>query len=625
MGKWTKKIALLAVSIFICAFMGTRVYAADVDMLETNAINLSMDEKKSGIVTNEKSELVYKITTPVSETSVEYNCAAVTDGSLELCLYDAEGELVDKNETAYGIKNIVLEEELEGDQVYYLVARGRSIDVANNVQVMWTAKRSIISMEIKNYPKEVYYKNVDKEMSYIGLSVDVAYSDNREETLSYEDMSMMGYQLTASSSLSFDSAVVGKIYGVTVALKDTSCTYKVRMEEFPVDSVKGINDGIPYVVSAHNSMDPQIFSFQTNSCRYVGIKGTGNVSYYIYKKDADGTPGELCDIWAAEASNQTREFYYDADGEFYLFVYPNDKEPKSYEVCVSLHKWDDGTVTVAPTCTSPGKKVFKCTQSGCSETREEIISATGHTVGGWETSVKAGCTTEGLKIQKCTVCNNVINQEKISATGHQLGEWIVTEQPDIFKEGKQIRKCNNCTYAESQTLNKQKAVVTLNATSVPLQLKKSTTAIKIKTKIDTDKVVRWTSSNTKILTVNAKTGKITAKKTGNAYVIVTMKSGATAKCKVKVQKSAVKTTKLTVNKSKVTLVLTGKNKVKTFTIKATKSPMTSLEKVTYKSSNTKVVSVSKTGKITAKKAGKATITVKAGKKTKKITVTVKKK
>jgi hypothetical protein len=166
------------------------------------------------------------------------------------------------------------------------------------------------------------------------------------------------------------------------------------------------------------------------------------------------------------------------------------------------------------------------------------------------------------------------------------------------------------------------AKVTLNLSSLPLQVKKSTTAVKIKSKAAKDTVAKWSSSNTKIITVNAKSGKITAKKAGTAYVVVTMKSGATARCKVTVQKSAVKTKKLSVNKTKVTLKLKGGSK--TFTIKAVKAPVTSLEKVTYKSSNKKVATVSSKGKITAKKAGKATITVKAGTKTKKITVTVKK-
>jgi len=53
------------------------------------------------------------------------------------------------------------------------------------------------------------------------------------------------------------------------------------------------------------------------------------------------------------------------------------------------------------------------------------------------------------------------------------------------------------------------------------------------------------------------------------------------------------------------------------------SPLTSVEKVTYKTSNKKVATVSSRGVITAKKKGTAKITVKSGKKTYTVTVKVK--
>lgn len=163
--------------------------------------------------------------------------------------------------------------------------------------------------------------------------------------------------------------------------------------------------------------------------------------------------------------------------------------------------------------------------------------------------------------------------------------------------------------------------VTLNATSVPLQLKKSTTAIKVaKTTLPGDQVASWKTSNKKVVVVS-KSGKITAKKLGTAVVTVTMKSGATAKCKVKVQKTAVRLSKVTTNTKKVTLNL--KKGPKTYQLTATKTPVTVVDKVTFTTSNKKVAVVSKTGKITAKKAGKAVITVKCAKKVQKVTVVVK--
>ena len=59
------------------------------------------------------------------------------------------------------------------------------------------------------------------------------------------------------------------------------------------------------------------------------------------------------------------------------------------------------------------------------------------------------------------------------------------------------------------------------------------------------------------------------------------------------------------------------------TLKPVRLPFTSMEKITFKSSNNKVATVNSKGVITAKKKGKVTITVKSGKKTVKIKVTVK--
>ncbi|MDO4942891.1 MAG: Ig-like domain-containing protein, partial [Lachnospiraceae bacterium] len=171
--------------------------------------------------------------------------------------------------------------------------------------------------------------------------------------------------------------------------------------------------------------------------------------------------------------------------------------------------------------------------------------------------------------------------------------------------------------------------VKLTATSAPLQVKKSTSAIKVKSKISTDAISSVKSSKTSVATVKktSSTGmKVTAKsKTGTATITVTMKSGAKATCKVTVQKSAVKVTSVSVDASKVTLVLAGKNKKTTHTIKATRKPVTATSKITYTSSDKKVATVSSSGKITAKKKGTATITVKSGTKSKKIKVTVKSK
>ena len=204
-----------------------------------------------------------------------------------------------------------------------------------------------------------------------------------------------------------------------------------------------------------------------------------------------------------------------------------------------------------------------------------------------------------------------VNTAGVIKAGVVKGKAVKVTITAVVKSGKTIKTV--VTVAPTK--------ITLNATSVPLQLKKSTSVIKVaKATLPGDQIASWSTSNKKVVTVS-KSGKITAKNVGTAVVTITMKSGATAKCKVKVQKAAVKLTKIAVNSKKVNLNL--KKGPKTYQLTATKTPITVVSKVTFTTSNKKVAVVSKSGKITAKKAGKAVITVKCAKKVQKVTVVVK--
>ena len=157
----------------------------------------------------------------------------------------------------------------------------------------------------------------------------------------------------------------------------------------------------------------------------------------------------------------------------------------------------------------------------------------------------------------------------------------------------------------------------VNATTIPLKVNQKTSAFKVTGLISGDSVQSYRSSNTKIFTVT-KSGVIKAgKKTGKATLTITLASGLQKKVTVKVQKKAVTTTKITGLKSKVSL-----KKGKKLTLKPSRIPITSTQKFTYKSSNKKIATVNSKGVITGKKAGKAKITVKSGKKKYTVTVTV---
>ena len=134
------------------------------------------------------------------------------------------------------------------------------------------------------------------------------------------------------------------------------------------------------------------------------------------------------------------------------------------------------------------------------------------------------------------------------------------------------------------------------------------------------KSVEWGTSKKSVATVSKK-GLVKAKKAGTAKITVKSKADKSKKATitVKVLKKAVKNTKLKLKATKKTL-----KKGKTYTVAIKSMTSKTTDAVTYKSSKSSVASVDKFGVIKAKKKGKATITVKCGKKSAKLTITVKK-
>ena len=233
------------------------------------------------------------------------------------------------------------------------------------------------------------------------------------------------------------------------------------------------------------------------------------------------------------------------------------------------------------------------------------------------------CTTDGKVVRKCNV-HGETSTELLSAPGHDWSRWKVTKNATVLTEGVQQRSCSVCGETETVSVAKLPATIALNVKgTIPLKVKQSFT-VKV-TMGAGDRVVSWKTSNKKVVSV--KNGRIKGLKAGkSATITVKLASGKKARFKVKVQKAAVATKSI-----KVTNTATGKNQGKKATLKrgqslklkAALTPVTSLQKVTWSSSNKKIVTVSKSGVIKAKKKGRATITVKSGNKKYNIRITVK--
>ena len=148
--------------------------------------------------------------------------------------------------------------------------------------------------------------------------------------------------------------------------------------------------------------------------------------------------------------------------------------------------------------------------------------------------------------------------------------------------------------------------VTLNKTTQTLEIGSEVTLVAtVSPSNATNKKLTWSSSNSEVATVD-QNGKVKAVKAGTSSITVTTEDGGKkATCAVTVNNKAVST--ITLNKSSLSL-----KETQTAQLTATISPANATDQtLTWTSSNNSVAVVDKTGKVTALKAGTATITAKS--------------
>lgn len=160
----------------------------------------------------------------------------------------------------------------------------------------------------------------------------------------------------------------------------------------------------------------------------------------------------------------------------------------------------------------------------------------------------------------------------------------------------------------SCTITVKAPVIKLNARAITLQVKKTTTAVKISSSSPAGEKIRSAKSgNKKLVSGKVKKGKlsITGKKKGSTYITVTSTLGGKVKLNVKVQTGKVVTKSIKLDK-KLKIP-----KGKSLALKAVRYPVTATEKLEWTSSNKKVAKVTSKGLVKAKKNGTTTITVKS--------------
>ena len=106
------------------------------------------------------------------------------------------------------------------------------------------------------------------------------------------------------------------------------------------------------------------------------------------------------------------------------------------------HAWDEGEVTLPPTCTVEGERTFTC--EGCGATRTETIAALGHKWDSGKVTKDPTCSGVGEKTYTCETCKTTKSEEiPVDYTnGHKYGTddiCSICNQPRTLIESAEAR------------------------------------------------------------------------------------------------------------------------------------------------------------------------------------------
>ena len=208
---------------------------------------------------------------------------------------------------------------------------------------------------------------------------------------------------------------------------------------------------------------------------------------------------EICKATRTETIEKTPEHSFgpwtkrDGDMDYHYRTCACGTEQKE------MHKWNDGVITVAPTHTEKGKKLFTCTVCDATKT-VDVPALTEHSFGDWSKlddeyhhrfcvcgveqkemhkwdkgviTVKPTHTEKGKKLFTCTVCDATKTVDVPALTDHAYGPWtkregdiefhyrtcvcgneqkeahkwdegVITVVPTVFKDGTRTFTCTVC-------------------------------------------------------------------------------------------------------------------------------------------------------------------------------------
>lgn len=420
---------------------------------------------------------------------------------------------------------------------------------------------------------------------------------------------------TAIIATSVDNPNVTAICNVTVGVSTTA----IKLDDSKKIMYTGDTTKLSYTITPTNATNTDVV-WSTTDSSVVSVDAKGNIravaagTAVIILKTADGLYMSTCTITVKDKATglafdvTSLELYI---GKTYTIkVTPTPATATDYTLTWSsldatiASVDNNGTITAKAvgktiiTATTSTGSVLYCTVTVKAEATGLILNYTEKTlvIGDYfdlKASVKPSAAADEVSIVWVSSKTSVAT---VSTSGRVKG----------IKGGTAVVSCKTSdgkfTSFCTVTVIERVTSVTLNKTSYKLGLGKTYALVaKVKTNAASNPKIKWTTSNSKIVTVDQK-GNIKGNATGTVTITAaaTDGSGEKATAQIRVVRNA---SYITLNKTSVTSIV-GNN----FTLKATVKPTNATFKTVYwKSSDESIALVDSSGKVTGLKAGNATI------------------
>lgn len=306
--------------------------------------------------------------------------------------------------------------------------------------------RSVVMVEVDGTPAKTVYNAGDK-FDPTGLTVTVLFDSGDVETVPLADCKWTDGN-TLEETLSAGTTTV-------------KCSYKGVTSD---NIVSGIT--VNKVVAAQKTITITVGSFGNAGYNWQNWTA-GDVSGFAYLYTSGGKMQFNRKKGTAYLYNETalsggiKSITMKGDGEWQLLT-NNVAYPQKTGYASGGTDCGNLTLTASGvTWTLDGSNEYfalNLISTGAAYPTEIVITYGNaaeeceHVAGEWKTEKAATCVADGRRVQRCSVCNEVLHSETIAATGHAYGEWTVRTEPTETTDGLKERRCQHCDDVQTEVV-----------------------------------------------------------------------------------------------------------------------------------------------------------------------------